>query len=144
MTVGSLLTPGVLMLAGDLAGMPFMTGVRDLATGGAADPSRARLRPTAPCSAWARTCSTCSTPPSARSRACAAPSIPAAGSELTCEHENGAVSQASLSGSVAVPRVLSRVDLFGSTEPLVHDTAGIDHEECWRFCATLLDEAVTR
>ncbi|MGK9463266.1 Gfo/Idh/MocA family protein [Streptomyces sp. G6] len=51
--------------------------------------------------------------------------------ELTCEHENGAVSQASLSGSVAVPRTLTRVELFGAAQPLVYDTAGIDHEECW-------------
>jgi predicted NBD/HSP70 family sugar kinase len=29
-TVVSLLNPGVLMLAGDLAGVPFMTGVREL------------------------------------------------------------------------------------------------------------------
>ncbi|MBD0421924.1 Gfo/Idh/MocA family oxidoreductase [Streptomyces sp. TRM S81-3] len=51
--------------------------------------------------------------------------------ELTCEHENGAVSQASLSGSVAVPHTLTRVELFGPALPLVYDTAGIDHEECW-------------
>ncbi|MER7779875.1 Gfo/Idh/MocA family oxidoreductase [Streptomyces sp. NPDC096191] len=51
--------------------------------------------------------------------------------ELTCTHENGAVSQASLSGSVAVPHTLTRVELFGPDQPLVYDTAGIDHEECW-------------
>ncbi|MFG2543271.1 Gfo/Idh/MocA family protein [Streptomyces sp. NPDC048594] len=51
--------------------------------------------------------------------------------ELTCTHENGAVSQASLSGSVAVPHALTRVELFGPDQPLVYDTAGIDHEECW-------------
>lgn len=51
--------------------------------------------------------------------------------ELTCQHENGAVSQASLSGTVAVPRVLTRVELFGATEPLIYDTADINHEECW-------------
>ncbi|MGW0812006.1 Gfo/Idh/MocA family protein [Streptomyces viridiviolaceus] len=51
--------------------------------------------------------------------------------ELTCEHDNGAVSQASLSGSVAVPHTLTRVELFGPELPLVFDTAGIDHEECW-------------
>jgi predicted dehydrogenase len=51
--------------------------------------------------------------------------------ELTCEHENGAVSQASLSGSVAVPRTLTRVELFGPSQPVIYDTAGIDHEECW-------------
>ncbi|MFE5139014.1 Gfo/Idh/MocA family protein [Streptomyces fagopyri] len=51
--------------------------------------------------------------------------------ELTLEHENGAVSQASLSGSVSVPRALTRVELFGSETPLTYDTAEIDHEECW-------------
>lgn len=51
--------------------------------------------------------------------------------ELSCEHDNGAVSQASLSGSVAVPRAVTRVELFGSEAPLVYDTADIDHEECW-------------
>ncbi|MEW2289936.1 Gfo/Idh/MocA family oxidoreductase [Streptomyces sp. NPDC047841] len=51
--------------------------------------------------------------------------------ELTCEHENGAVSQASLSGSVVVDRALTRVELFGSEAPLSYDTAEIDHEECW-------------
>ncbi|MFF2862983.1 Gfo/Idh/MocA family protein [Streptomyces rubiginosohelvolus] len=51
--------------------------------------------------------------------------------ELTCEHDNGAVSQASLSGAVRVPRAQTRVELFGSTGPLVYDTADIDHAECW-------------
>ncbi|WP_407698696.1 Gfo/Idh/MocA family protein [Streptomyces fagopyri] len=51
--------------------------------------------------------------------------------ELTLEHENGAVSQASLSGSVSVPRALTRVELFGPETPLTYDTAEIDHEECW-------------
>lgn len=51
--------------------------------------------------------------------------------ELTCEHENGAVSQASLSGSVRLPRGRTRVELFGPDEELVYDTADIDHEECW-------------
>lgn len=51
--------------------------------------------------------------------------------ELTCEHENGAVSQASLSGSVQLPRARTRIELFGPGEELVYDTAGIDHEECW-------------
>ncbi|MEV7075843.1 Gfo/Idh/MocA family oxidoreductase [Streptomyces sp. NPDC093990] len=51
--------------------------------------------------------------------------------ELTCEHENGAVSQASLSGAVAVPRAVTRVELYGAQQPLAYDTADIDHEECW-------------
>ncbi|MFI9219362.1 Gfo/Idh/MocA family protein [Streptomyces werraensis] len=51
--------------------------------------------------------------------------------ELTCEHANGAVSQASLSGSVNVERAITRVELFGPAQPVVYDTAEIDHEECW-------------
>ncbi|MGW1727795.1 Gfo/Idh/MocA family protein [Streptomyces sp. NPDC002306] len=51
--------------------------------------------------------------------------------ELTLEHANGAVSQASLSGSVTVDRALTRVELFGPQAPLTYDTAEIDHEECW-------------
>ncbi|MFE7170325.1 Gfo/Idh/MocA family protein [Streptomyces sp. NPDC057616] len=51
--------------------------------------------------------------------------------ELSCEHENGAVSQASLSGSVVVPRAVTRVELFGPEAALAYDTAEIDHEECW-------------
>ncbi|MFE6702876.1 Gfo/Idh/MocA family protein [Streptomyces sp. NPDC057718] len=51
--------------------------------------------------------------------------------ELTCEHANGAVSQASLSGSVRVERTKTRVELFGPDEELIYDTADIDHEECW-------------
>jgi len=50
--------------------------------------------------------------------------------ELTCEHESGAVSQASLSGSVRLPRARTRVELFGAGEGLVYDTAGIDDAEC--------------
>jgi predicted dehydrogenase len=51
--------------------------------------------------------------------------------EITCEHANGAVSQASLSGSVNLPRAVTRVELFGSAPSLVYDTAAIDHEEGW-------------
>lgn len=51
--------------------------------------------------------------------------------ELTCEHENGAVSQASLSGAVRLPRARTRIELFGPEGELTYDTAEIDHEECW-------------
>lgn len=51
--------------------------------------------------------------------------------ELTCEHTGGAVSQASLSGAVALPRARTRLELFGPAGELVYDTATIDHEECW-------------
>ncbi|HCA84024.1 MAG TPA: oxidoreductase [Streptomyces sp.] len=51
--------------------------------------------------------------------------------ELTCEHTSGAVSQASLSGAVNLPRARTRVELFGPREELVYDTAALDHEVCW-------------
>lgn len=51
--------------------------------------------------------------------------------EVTCEHGNGAVSQASLSGAVRLPRARTRVELFGAGEELVWDSAAIDHDECW-------------
>lgn len=51
--------------------------------------------------------------------------------ELTCEHETGAVSQASLSGSVNVSRGIARVELFGSGPELVFDGTELDHEESW-------------
>ncbi|MEU6113402.1 Gfo/Idh/MocA family oxidoreductase [Streptomyces sp. NPDC047117] len=51
--------------------------------------------------------------------------------ELTCEHENGAVSQASLSGTVRLPRARTRIELFGPDGELSYDTAELDHEECW-------------
>lgn len=51
--------------------------------------------------------------------------------ELTCEHENGAVSQASLSGSVRLPRARTRVELLGPNEELTWDSAGAGHRESW-------------
>ncbi|MER7666302.1 Gfo/Idh/MocA family oxidoreductase [Streptomyces sp. NPDC096193] len=51
--------------------------------------------------------------------------------ELTCEHADGAVSQASLSGSVKLERARTRIELFGPGDELVYDTAGMDHDECW-------------
>ncbi|MGI5347782.1 Gfo/Idh/MocA family protein [Streptomyces sp. CA-250714] len=51
--------------------------------------------------------------------------------ELTCEHVNGAVSQATLSGAVALPWARTRVELYGPEGELVYDTADLDHEECW-------------
>ncbi|OON82681.1 oxidoreductase [Streptomyces tsukubensis] len=68
--------------------------------------------------------------------------------ELTCTHESGAVSQASLSGTVRLPRARTRIELFGSSEELVYDTEGIDHEECWPVLreefATAVRTGVTR
>ncbi|MEU4097993.1 Gfo/Idh/MocA family oxidoreductase [Streptomyces sp. NPDC026673] len=51
--------------------------------------------------------------------------------EVTCEHENGAVSQASLSGSVRLPKPRTRIELLGPGGELVYDTSAIDHEEGW-------------
>ncbi|MEJ8633060.1 Gfo/Idh/MocA family oxidoreductase [Streptomyces sp. MS2.AVA.5] len=51
--------------------------------------------------------------------------------ELTCEHADGAVSQASLSGSVKLERARTRIELFGPGDELVYDTADMDHDECW-------------
>jgi predicted dehydrogenase len=51
--------------------------------------------------------------------------------ELTCEHENGAVSQASLSGAIGLDRARTTVDLFGTTGTVAYDTAAIDHTEAW-------------
>jgi predicted dehydrogenase len=51
--------------------------------------------------------------------------------ELTCEHDGGAVSQASLSGSVHVERGINRVELFGRHPALVFDGGALDHEESW-------------
>jgi predicted dehydrogenase len=51
--------------------------------------------------------------------------------ELTCEHANGVVSQASLSGSVHVEHGNTRVELFGPQAPLVYDATELDHEETW-------------
>lgn len=51
--------------------------------------------------------------------------------ELTCEHASGAVSQASLSGSVDVERGMTRIELFGRHPQLVFDSAALDHEESW-------------
>jgi hypothetical protein len=51
--------------------------------------------------------------------------------ELTCEHENGAVSQASLSGVVRLPRARTRVELLGPAEELTWDSAGVSHRESW-------------
>ncbi|MEU6343575.1 Gfo/Idh/MocA family oxidoreductase [Streptomyces sp. NPDC046977] len=62
--------------------------------------------------------------------------------ELTCEHENGAVSQASLSGSVNLPKARTRVELLGPGGELTYDTAGIDHEECWPILRAEFAEAV--
>ncbi|MGW1758033.1 Gfo/Idh/MocA family protein [Streptomyces mirabilis] len=51
--------------------------------------------------------------------------------ELTCEHADGVVSQASLSGSVHVEHGNTRIELFGPQAPLVYDATELDHEETW-------------
>ena len=68
---------------------------------------------------------------SAPSCPCARPGDSRRWIELTCEHESGAVSQASLSGAVRLPRGRTRVELYGEHEELVYDTAEFDLEEGW-------------
>jgi len=51
--------------------------------------------------------------------------------ELTCEHESGAVSQASLSGAVELDRGILRIEVFGRHPELVFDSAALDFEELW-------------
>lgn len=51
--------------------------------------------------------------------------------ELSCEHESGAVSQASLSGAVRLAGARTRVELYGASNELVYDAAELDHVECW-------------
>lgn len=62
--------------------------------------------------------------------------------ELTCEHENGAVSQASLSGSVRLARARTRVELYCEEQELVYDAAELDPEECWPVLRREFAEAV--
>ncbi|WP_335976691.1 MULTISPECIES: Gfo/Idh/MocA family protein [Streptomycetaceae] len=51
--------------------------------------------------------------------------------ELACVHDGGAVSQASLSGAVRLPRARTRVELFGADEEVVWDSNGAGHQESW-------------
>ncbi|WP_435173457.1 Gfo/Idh/MocA family protein [Actinacidiphila sp. bgisy145] len=51
--------------------------------------------------------------------------------ELACVHDDGAVSQASLSGAVRLPRARTRVELFGADEEVVWDSNGAGHQESW-------------
>ncbi|MEV8614723.1 Gfo/Idh/MocA family oxidoreductase [Amycolatopsis sp. NPDC051373] len=51
--------------------------------------------------------------------------------ELTCEHESGAVSQASLSGVIGLARPRTTVELYGPAGALTYDTAALDHTEAW-------------
>ncbi|MFE9139465.1 Gfo/Idh/MocA family protein [Streptomyces sp. NPDC007355] len=51
--------------------------------------------------------------------------------EVTCEHANGAISQASLSGAVRLPKARTTIDLYGQDAELRYDTASIDHAMAW-------------
>ncbi|OEU88601.1 oxidoreductase [Streptomyces abyssalis] len=62
--------------------------------------------------------------------------------ELTCEHENGAVSQASLSGAIRLARARTRIELYGEEEELVYDAAELDPEEGWPVLRREFAEAV--
>jgi predicted dehydrogenase len=61
---------------------------------------------------------------------------------LTCVHDGGAVSQASLSGSVALPRARTTVELYGPAGHLGLDAAGIDHGTCWPVLRAEFADAV--
>ncbi|MBB4935202.1 putative dehydrogenase [Lipingzhangella halophila] len=51
--------------------------------------------------------------------------------ELTCLHENGAVSQGSLSGAVRLSGARTRVELYGPDAELEFDSAHLDPAESW-------------
>jgi predicted dehydrogenase len=51
--------------------------------------------------------------------------------ELACVHDNGAVSQASLSGSVRLSKARTRIELYGPADELTWDSAGASHRESW-------------
>lgn len=51
--------------------------------------------------------------------------------ELTCEHDDGRISQASLSGSIGVARSVTDIELYGRDGVIAYDVAAIDHRECW-------------
>lgn len=51
--------------------------------------------------------------------------------ELTCRHETGATSQASLSGHVGGGGARTVVELFGGTGMLRYDAGELDHAACW-------------
>lgn len=64
--------------------------------------------------------------------------------EISCEHECGAVSQASLSGKVGLDRPRTTVELFGPEGSCRYDTADLDHGECWPVLRREFAAAVLR
>lgn len=60
---------------------------------------------------------------------------------VTTEHDV-ATGQLALSGSVALDRALTRVELFSDHGSLQWDTADIDHDECWPVLRAELAAAV--
>jgi predicted dehydrogenase len=50
---------------------------------------------------------------------------------LTTFHSGGATGQASLSGSVRLPRARTTVSIYSSAGSLDYTTEGMDHSECW-------------
>jgi predicted dehydrogenase len=62
--------------------------------------------------------------------------------ELSCRHESGATSQASLSGHVAISPAVTTVDLYGPDGALHYDTGGMDHDECWPILRREFAQAV--
>jgi predicted dehydrogenase len=60
---------------------------------------------------------------------------------VTTEHDGG-TGQLALSGTVALERVLTRVELFSERGSLRWDTADVDHDECWPVLRAELAAAV--
>jgi predicted dehydrogenase len=62
--------------------------------------------------------------------------------ELSCRHESGATSQASLSGHIGISPPVTTLDLYGADGALHYDTGGMDHDECWPILRREFAEAV--
>lgn len=61
---------------------------------------------------------------------------------LTTFHAGGATGQASLSGSVQLPSVRTRLSLYSPAGTLDYTTEGMDHAECWPILRREFADAV--
>lgn len=50
---------------------------------------------------------------------------------LTTFHDSGATGQASLSGSVQLPRARTTISIYSAAGSIDYSTEGMDHAECW-------------
>lgn len=62
--------------------------------------------------------------------------------ELSCRHESGAISQASLSGHIGIAGSVTTLDLYGPDGALHYNTGGMDHDECWPILRREFAQAV--